>query len=96
MGALVGWRGLLPKSWLNHIPTLSRGFLLLMLFFLGAKLGSSVEVSSHLATLGLKALTMSLATMIGSVLFTAVSTSLLRYRFSESAPDTSPNMPLES
>lgn len=80
LGAIIGWQGLLPDCWKSYIPKLGRGFLLLMLFALGAKVGASREVQSHLAALGFKALVISFAAILGSVLVTAVTAPLLRRR----------------
>lgn len=88
LGAIVGWKDLLPPSWRNHIPRWSRRFLLLMLFSLGAKLGASTEVKSHLTALGLKALVISLATILGSALVTAITTPLIRCRSLEEESST--------
>jgi uncharacterized membrane protein YbjE (DUF340 family) len=85
LGAIIGWRGLLPNRWTSYIPKLSRGFLLLMLFALGARVGASPEVQAHLASLGFRALVISLATILGSVLVTAITAPLLRRRSFQSA-----------
>jgi len=92
LGALVGWNGLVPDYWQSYIPRWSRGFLLLMLFALGAKLGASTEVHSHLPALGLKALVISLATMLGSILAAVIIAPILGDHASE--PDTA--LPMDS
>ncbi len=83
LGVVLGWKGNLPGSWSKNIHTLSRCFLLLMLFSLGAKLGTSAELHSHLITMGIQALVISILTIAGSILATYIVAPLIRPQSSQ-------------
>ncbi len=66
-GMIVGYMSR-RRSFLNRfIDKLIMIFIYLLLFFLGISVGSNEKIMSNLATLGIKALLLSLSGVLGSI-----------------------------
>lgn len=66
-GLFLGNRGLLPQRLLRLTDKVTLGGLYLLLFTMGAKIGTDPVVLSNLAALGWQALVLALAAVAGSV-----------------------------
>ncbi|NLK09067.1 MAG: lysine exporter LysO family protein [Firmicutes bacterium] len=67
LGAALGWFCDVSK-WNARIRRSTRGFLILMLFFLGAQLGINTELHAKMLTLGFRGLMFSIFTIAGSMI----------------------------
>lgn len=66
LGGVVGF--LLRKREFKHITKLITGFIFLLLFLLGVEVGSNPQIIAGLASIGLEALVITLAAVLGSAL----------------------------
>jgi len=67
IGLFIGWRGLLPQRLLPLTDKVTLGGLFLLLFTMGAKIGTDPVVLANLGTLGWQALALAAAAVAGSV-----------------------------
>ncbi|NMB26406.1 MAG: lysine exporter LysO family protein [Firmicutes bacterium] len=95
LGIAVGWVSDLSQ-WNNTIHILTRCFLLLMLFSLGAKLGTSTHIHGNLAAMGLQALVFSILTVAGSILAVYCLSPLLRPASSQMADKDGKSAPISN
>ncbi len=66
-GAVAGYLGIFKTAaWYVAGPPLSTAGVVLLLFFLGAKIGADREIMNGLAVMGLEALAYAMATIAGS------------------------------
>lgn len=76
LGGLTGFLVKQRKAILKHLDKITFYSVLALLFFLGYSVGANDVIVKNLHSLGLKALTLSIAAVLGSV-----STSWIVYRF---------------
>lgn len=67
LGFAVARSALLSKAWSKRVRVLGHFALVLLLFSMGLSLGANSELTSRLPGLGLKALILSLGTILGSL-----------------------------
>ena len=67
LGFAVARLNLLPNTWSKRVGVVGHLALVLLLFSMGFSLGANSELTSALPSLGLKALVLSLSTILGSV-----------------------------
>ncbi|HHU96275.1 MAG: LysO family transporter [Bacteroidota bacterium] len=66
LGGVAGF--LLRKREFKHITKLIMGFIFLLLFLLGVEVGSNPQIIAGFASIGLEALVITLAAVLGSAL----------------------------
>lgn len=67
---------LLPEAWRGKVPALGKLTLFALLFSLGLSLGSNQEIIAALPALGLRAVVLSVGTVLGSVLLVWLASGL--------------------
>lgn len=65
-GILVGFFSLLPKKILNNLNHFSLAALILLLYSMGAKLGSDRQLMAQLGQIGLQSLGLAVSAIVGS------------------------------
>lgn len=67
LGYLTARLMIFPQSWRKPIQKIGILALFLLLFFMGISLGADAQIISSLPTVGLKAIFISLGTILGSI-----------------------------
>lgn len=70
LGAVLGWTSLIPRRFDRLAARLTLAGLVLLLFLMGAMIGSNASVLAHIGQLGLKAALIALLAVAGSVVVT--------------------------
>lgn len=70
LGALLGWTEVVPRRYDRLASRLTLGGLIILLFLMGAMIGSNADVLAHIGRLGQKAAVIAILTVSGSILVT--------------------------
>lgn len=79
VGLLIGRVNILPKKILTIIPRVTMGALMLLLASMGMRLGSDPKILNNIFILGIKALSIAVATIIGSLLFLRIFLNKIKF-----------------
>lgn len=75
VGIIIGVLGFIPKKYMRFNSRFQQIGVILLLFSMGASIGSNKELLLKLNELGLKAITFAILTCLFSILFTYLVTS---------------------
>lgn len=78
LGFLLARFNVLPKSIQTIVPKIGSLALVVLLFSMGISLGANPELITSLPTLGLKAVFLSLGTILGSLLLVGIALNIRR------------------
>jgi uncharacterized membrane protein YbjE (DUF340 family) len=79
LGLLVGYYAKLPQGVVKKTALLQTICLLFMLFFMGINIGVDKDITKNLPSIGLRALVLALASIIGSILLVMSFSKLYNY-----------------
>lgn len=75
VGIIIGILGVIPKKYMRFNSRFQQIGVILLLFSMGASIGSNKELILGLKNIGLKAITFALLTCLFSILFTYLVTN---------------------
>lgn len=75
IGIVIGLLGIIPKKYMKFNSRFQQIGVVLLLFSMGASIGSNKELILNIKILGLKAVTFALLTCLFSIIFTYMTTS---------------------
>jgi Kef-type K+ transport system membrane component KefB len=75
VGVIIGILGVIPKRYVKYNSKFQQIGVILLLFSMGASIGSNKEMIMHLKSLGLKAITFAILTSFFSILITYIVSS---------------------
>lgn len=76
VGIIIGLLGIIPKKYMKFNSRFQQIGVVLLLFSMGASIGSNKELILNIKILGLKAVTFALFTCLFSIIFTYITTSI--------------------
>jgi len=69
IGIVMGYIGLIPESYLKLLKKIPYVCLLIILFFMGSKIGLDASIINNIKVIGWKALIIALGSIFGSLAF---------------------------
>lgn len=76
IGVIIGIIGIIPKKFMKYNSRFQQAGVILLLFSMGAKIGSDKKLLSNLKVMGLKSITFAVLTCLFSIIITYFITTM--------------------